>query len=84
MNIILGLVITAIGALIVIKTEMMMNSFGRIAWFEEHFGMEGGSRLGYKLIGMLAIFIGILTATGLIGGLLQWMVSPLTRYNQPQ
>lgn len=84
MQIILGLIITAIGALIVIKSETMLNACGRIAWFEERFGMEGGSRLGYKLIGLLVAFIGILMATGLIGGFIEWVVSPLTRYNQPQ
>lgn len=84
MNIIFGLIITAVGALIVVKSEWLLNNFGRISWFEEHLGTSGGSRLGYKLFGMLAIFIGILMATGLIGGFLTWMLSPLTRFNQPQ
>lgn len=84
MQIILGLIIMGVGALIIIKSEAVLNAFGRMAWFEEHFGMEGGSRLGYKMIGMLVAFIGILMATGLIGGFIEWMVSPLTRYNQPQ
>lgn len=83
MQIILGLIIAAVGALIVIKSEAVLNAFGRIAWFEEHLGFEGGSRLGYKLVGMLAIAVGIMMATGLIGGFLQWMLSPLTRFNQP-
>ncbi|MBI4812559.1 hypothetical protein HY798_03955 [Candidatus Falkowbacteria bacterium] len=84
MNILFGFVIIAVGALIVIKSEAMLNAFGRIAFFEQHLGVEGGSRLGYKLVGMLAIFIGILIMTGMIGGFLEWILSPLLKYSRPQ
>ena len=81
MNFLIGLIIIAIGALIVIKSEALLSSFGRIAFFEKYLGTSGGSRLGYKLVGMLIVFIGILVAVDLIGGFLEWMTSPLTRYN---
>lgn len=81
MNILIGLVIITIGALIVIKSEMLLNSFGRIAFFERYLGTSGGSRLGYKFVGMLVVFIGILIAVDLMGGFLEWITSPLTRYN---
>lgn len=84
MNILIGLIILAIGALIVIKSEAVLNAFGRIEFFERHLGSEGGSRLGYKLVGILAIFIGILVTTNMIGGFLEWILSPLLRYNKPQ
>jgi len=83
MNIIVGFIILAIGALIVVKSEAMLNMFGRIEFFERKLGAEGGSRLGYKLIGLLAVFIGILVMTNLIGGFLEWILSPLLRYNRP-
>lgn len=81
MRFILGLVIMAIGIFLMVKTEWMLSNFGRIAFFENKFGTEGGSRLGYKLVGMTFFFIGLLVATNLIGGFLQWIFSPLTRYS---
>jgi len=66
----------------VVKTEWLINNFGRIAWFEEKLGADGGSRLGYKLIGLLAAFIGIIVMTGSGDDFLGWLVSPLTRYNK--
>ena len=84
MNILVGFIILAIGALIVIKSEAMLNAFGRIEFFERHLGTEGGSRLGYKLLGIIAIFIGMLVMTNMIGGFLEWILSPILRYNQPQ
>lgn len=83
MNILIGLVLLAIGIAIVIKSESMLSAFGRMEFFEKYLGSDGGSRLGYKLIGLLIIFIGILTATNLIGAFLGWILSPLTRFNQP-
>jgi len=83
MNILIGLVIASIGVFLVIKSEAMLNAFGRIEFFEHYLGAEGGSRLGYKLVGMLAIFIGILVMTNLIGGFMEWLLAPLLRYSRP-
>lgn len=80
MQIILGIIIIVIGALVVIKSEAILNFFGRIAFFEKHLGAEGGSRLGYKLVGILMFFIGLLIMTGLIQGFMNWILSPLFRY----
>lgn len=84
MHILIGLIIFAIGALIVIKSEAMLNAFGRIAFFERYLGTEGGSRLGYKLVGLLLVFIGILVMTNLIGGFLEWLLGPLLRLSRPR
>lgn len=84
MNILIGLIIFVVGAWLVIKSEAMLNAFGRIEFFEHYLGSEGGSRLGYKLVGILAIFIGMLFMTNMIGGFLEWILSPILRYNKPQ
>ncbi|NIA18298.1 MAG: hypothetical protein GWO79_00215 [Actinobacteria bacterium] len=84
MYIIAGIIIMAIGVTIVLKSEWMLNNFGSIAFFEEHLGSSGGSRLGYKLVGMLFFFIGLMVMTNMIGGLMQWLLSPLIRNSQPQ
>lgn len=79
LNFIIGLILLIAGVAIVMYTEWLLQNFGRIAWFEQKLGTEGGSRLGYKLIGILLIFFGLLCITGLVGGFLQWAASPLTR-----
>ena len=84
MNIIFGLLILAIGTAIVIKSESMLSTFGRIEFFERYLGADGGSRLGYKLIGLFIIFIGILITTNMIGGFLSWILSPLTKFSPQQ
>lgn len=81
-HVILGIVITAGGVFMVMKTEWLINNFGRMAWFEEKLGSEGGTRLGYKLIGIVALFIGIVVMTGSGPEFMQWLLSPLIKYNQ--
>jgi len=73
-----------IGAFMVIRSESMLSTFGSINFFEQHLGTEGGSRLGYKLIGLLAIFIGMLIATNMINGFMEWILSPLIMAGQPK
>lgn len=84
MRIIIGLIIFAVGAFIVIKSEAMLNAFGRIEFFERHLGSEGGSRLGYKIVGLIGVFIGILVMTNLIGGFLEWLLAPLLNVTSRQ
>jgi hypothetical protein len=80
---ILGFLITAVGGLIIFKSEWMLNNFGRIGLFEEKLATSGGSRFGYKLIGLAAIFIGIMMMTGLIEGFLFWILGPLIKFYIP-
>ena len=80
MQIFLGILITAVGAFLVIKTEWFVNNFGRIAWFEDKLGSEGGTRLGYKLIGILFLIVGVIVMTGSGTAFMQWLLSPLLHY----
>jgi cytochrome b len=80
-QIILGIIIIAAGVGMVLKTEWLINNFGRMTWFEDKLGTEGGTRLGYKLIGLLAIFIGIIVMTGSGPSFFAWVLSPLIRNN---
>ncbi|WKZ24689.1 MAG: hypothetical protein QY321_03680 [Patescibacteria group bacterium] len=82
MSILIGLIMIVIGSLIVIKSEAILNTFGRMEFFEDKLGTSGGSRLGYKLIGIIITFLGILTLTGLIQGFIMFILSPILRYNQ--
>lgn len=68
-----------VGALLVIYTEAIMSFAGRIDWAESWLGVYGGSRIGYKLIGIMAIVIGFLMATGLLGPVVLWLFGGLFR-----
>jgi len=69
-----GLLLIGIGVLFVWKTEWFMQNVGRIQWAEEKLG---DSRLFYKLLGILIIFIGLMAMTGLLGGFLLGTVGKL-------
>ncbi len=70
-----GLVAMIAGAFIVMKTEWLINNIGRISFFEEKLATAGGSRLGYKLIGLLVIVIGIFMVTNIVEGFAGWLAS---------
>ncbi len=82
MSILIGLALLAAGSVLIIYTEWFLNNFGRLAWFEEKLGTEGGSRFGYKILGLLLLFLGITAITGNGPDFLSWVLSPLTKYNQ--
>lgn len=83
MHIIIGALVIVGGALISIKSEWFLASFGSINFMDRNFGAEGGSRLGYKLLGIIIAFIGMLIFTNMIGGFLQWLLGPLLKYSDP-
>ena len=83
MHIVIGILIMAVGLAPVIKTEWFLYNFGRISFFERHLAIQGGSRLGYKLLGLILIFIGLLVAVNLFGGFVEKVASPLTQYQDP-
>ncbi len=74
-----GSIISILGALIVIKSEWMLRNFGRMTVFDRFLNAEGGSRLGWKLLGLIIFFIGVLIMTNLINGFLSWILSPIIR-----
>lgn len=82
MHLIIGLIIIAFGVWMVAKSDSFLSNFGSIEFFDRHLGTSGGSRLGYKLMGMLVIFIGILVFTNMIGGFMGWVLGPLLKYSR--
>jgi len=60
------------------KSEWILNNFGRVAWAEKHLGMEGGTRLFYKLLGIVIILGGLSVMTGLwndiLGGIVKLFI----------
>lgn len=84
MYIVWGTLITAVGVMMIIKTEWLVQNFGRIAWFDKYLGTEGGTRLGYKIIGLIIIFFGILTITDNFDTFFNWLLSPLMNAGGPR
>jgi hypothetical protein len=76
-RVIIGILVVAIGTVLIFKSEWFYQNFGSIAWAEEHFGSSGGSRLMYKMIGLAAIFVGMLVATNLMGELIMGTIGRL-------
>ena len=83
MQIVWGIIIAAVGAILVIKTEWFLENFGRIDWSDKNLGSSGGSRLGYKLLGVIILFIGIIMMTGSGNLFFGWLLAPLTKYSNP-
>ena len=61
----IGILCAVVGVLMILKTEWLIQNFGTSAWAEANMGTSGGSRLLYKLIGLLVIFIGFLVLTNM-------------------
>lgn len=76
-----GLIVVLIGCAMVIKTEWFLENFGRSEWAEEKLG-GGGTRLMYKLLGILGIILSILGVTGALGEILISLFSTL--FGAPQ
>jgi len=72
-KIILGLIIVAIGALVTIKAEWIFQNLGGIPTAEKYLGTEGGSRLAYKLIGIITAIVGFLVMTDMMGKII-WAI----------
>lgn len=64
MKIVFTLLGTALGFLIVWKSEWLYRTFGPVATADKYLGMEGGTRLMWKIIGLLVIFMSWLYLTG--------------------
>ncbi len=63
-----GVALVAMGVSLVIKSDWFLSNFGRIDWAEQHLGLEGGTRLFYKLLGCATCLIGIMVALNLFRG----------------
>ncbi len=66
-RIIIGVLIAAAGVFFVLKTEVILDFFGGVDWAERHLG---GSRLFYKLLGIVFIILGLIVATNMWNALL--------------
>lgn len=66
-RILIGLLVSALGWVIVWKTDWFLDILGTISWAEANLG-GGGTRLFYKLMGTAIIIIGFMIVTNLFEG----------------
>lgn len=71
MKYLIGFIVIAIGYLIIWKTEWLVSNLGRVEWAEQHLGTEGGTRIFYKLIGIMLIIGAFLAMSGAFNALLK-------------
>lgn len=64
MRYIFGILGIVLGMILVLKSEWFFSFFGRIDFADKYLGTEGGTRLMYKLIGILFVIISLLYMTG--------------------
>ncbi|MEA1909996.1 MAG: hypothetical protein U9M89_03170 [Patescibacteria group bacterium] len=60
---IVGIIFTALGIIMVLKTEWFLSFLGRNSWAEDKIG-PGGTRLFYKLIGIGLILFSFMYVSG--------------------
>ncbi|MFA6099207.1 MAG: hypothetical protein WCV50_06740 [Patescibacteria group bacterium] len=72
----IGIIIIGVGFLITWKSEWFVQNFGRIDWAERHLGMEGGTRIFYKLIGITIIILAFLYMGGVLESMLGVIFKP--------
>ncbi|MBI4426072.1 MAG: hypothetical protein HY567_00690 [Candidatus Kerfeldbacteria bacterium] len=70
MKYLIGLLVIGLGFLLAWKTEWLVNNFGRIEWAEQHLGTEGGTRIFYKLLGVVLIIFSFLVMSGFFNSIL--------------
>lgn len=83
MSIFVGIILILAGFLLVWKTHPIVDFTGHSDWAESHLGTEGGTYLLVKLVGILAIFFGLLAITGLYQGFLESTVGALLAPQAP-
>lgn len=75
-HLLIGLVMVGLGVLMVKFTYQLTNFTGAQDWLERYTG--SGSTYGiYKIVGVLLALAGLMFATGLGNGLMEFFFSPL-------
>ena len=67
MKYIIGILVIVVGCILVIKAEWFVQNFGTSSWAEQYLGTSGGTRLMYKLLGIIFIILSMMGMTGMLG-----------------
>lgn len=74
---IVGMLVACIGFVIVWKADWMYRNFGIIPFAEKYLATEGGTRIFYKLLGILIMIGGMMHATGLLAPTLSYFIGKI-------
>ena len=77
MKYIIFLTLVAFGFIMVWKNEKFMEFFGRVAWAEKNFGFYGGSRIFYKMFGIVIIILSAMMLTGWLQKIILAIFAPM-------
>ena len=70
LRIIIGLIVAGLGTYMVLRTVTILGFFGTVDWAEQKLG-GGGTRLFYKLLGIVIVFTGFMVAANLWNAFLE-------------
>lgn len=73
MRYIVGIIMIVIAVGMILKSEWLLEFFGRVAWAEQNLGGEGGTRIFYKLLGIAGIILAFMIMSGSIFDVLEWI-----------
>lgn len=71
---ILGMVV---GFIFIWKSSWFLNNFGRVDFAEKYLATFGGTRMFYKLLGIIAILICLIWVTGTLDNILLTVLGPM-------
>ena len=78
MKYVYSFLVIILGFLLVRYSNWIVRNFGYIDWAETHLGSEGGTRLVWKLVGILFIIGAFLVISGLMNNLLYAIFAPIS------
>jgi len=73
---IFGLFLMFLGLAMVIKTFWFLNNVGRMSWAEKYLDLNGGSVMGYKLMGIVIFFLGFILLSGWMDSIVLSIFTP--------
>ena len=74
---IVGVIVAGIGFVLVWKANWFYQNFGAVPFAEKFLSTEGGSRLFYKLLGILIMIGGLMHATALLSPMIAGIANRL-------
>ncbi len=66
MRYLISALVVGIGFLLVWQADWLVNHFGSMEWAEQHLSTEGGTRIFWKILGIIVIIGAFFAMTGVL------------------
>lgn len=73
----IGIIFVVLGVILLRYNFKLVGYTGHQAWIEDHLGY-GTTYLAYQVLAIVVLISGLLYATGLGNGVLDWLLTPFT------